>query len=261
MIIVQLIGGLGNQMFQYAFARKLSTLKNVPVKLDIFWYLDIKFGSDSVRKYSLDIFNVQENIATREDVAKFLNKRGLVYKVIKKFKRDVLKIDSFSFNDKFFDTPDDCYLEGFWQSEKYFSDIREILLKEFTLKNGLGDVAKNIEAQELDGNSVALHIRRGDYVSDKKVSDSIGVCDMGYYYQAIDMIKEKISQPTFFVYSDDIDWVKENLKIDAPCVFVSRPELKDCEELVLMSKCKHNIRNCKPKQTNQNHWFSSHSIR
>jgi len=242
MIIVKLIGGLGNQMFQHAFAKKLSLIKRVPVKLDVFWYEDAKnFTKNSLRKYILDNYNTSLRIATREEVVSFLSKRSFVFKVIKKIKRDVLRLDDFSFKEKHFNVSDNAYLEGWWQSEKYFFDIRDILLKEFSLKNGFSGVVKKIETQEIGCNSVSLHIRRGDYVSLKQVNDAFGVLGLEHYDKAIKIIKEKMKEPRFFIFSDDIAWAKENLKIGENAVFVSSPEIKDYEELILMSKCKHNI--------------------
>ncbi|MCX6800176.1 MAG: alpha-1,2-fucosyltransferase, partial [Candidatus Falkowbacteria bacterium] len=173
MIIIKLTGGLGNQMFQYAFARKLSVLKNVPIKLDIFWYLDSNFGKDTKREYALKLFDIQENIATREDVAPFLAKRSLIHRFIKKFKRDILNIDDFGFNPKLLATKNDVYFDDHCQSEKYFIDIADVLRKEFILKDGLSLDAQVIQKQILTSNSVSLHIRRGDYVSDKNANTMI----------------------------------------------------------------------------------------
>lgn len=241
MIIIKLIGGLGNQMFQYALGRKLSLVNKYPFKMDISWYVNEEFGRDIKREYSLKHFNVVEDFAMEDELKKFAYKKKFLYKLIQKFKKEVLGISNISFVSKILKTRDNSYLDGFWQSEKYFADIKDVLLKDFSLKDGLSDMAEEIEKQEAGSNSVSLHVRRGDYVSDKKVSDSIGICSPDHYREAIKIIKGKVPSPTFFIYSDDIGWVKDNLKIDAPTVYVSRPELKDYEELVLMSKCKHNI--------------------
>jgi hypothetical protein len=241
MIIVKLIGGLGNQMFQYALGRKLSHTKKYPFKLDISWYKNKEFGPDITREYSLGHFNVIENFATDQEIAKFAYKKEFFYRLATKIKREVFGIGQIGFDRRVFATPDNSHLDGFWQSEKYFSDIRDILLREFTLKTGFSPAAEEIAKQEADADSVSLHIRRGDYVTDKRVVSTIGSCDMGYYRRAVDIIKKKIVQPVFFIYSDDIAWVRENLRLEAPAVYVSRPEFKDYEELTLMSRCKHNI--------------------
>lgn len=242
MIIIKLIGGLGNQMFQYAFYRKLSILKNIPVKLDIFGYSDTYFlNKDEKREYSLRHFKIQENLATREEIKEFSGLKSLLRKFIKKIKRDIFKIDNFSFNEKEFQVADKTYLSDYWQSEKYFKDIADILRKEFTLKNDLSFFAKNIEKKIVNSNSVSLHIRRGDYAFNQKVKYCFGLLSLDYYQRAIEIIKDKINNPLFFIFSDDIDWVKKNLNLDASLIYVSNSNLRDYEELVLMSKCKHNI--------------------
>jgi len=104
-----------------------------------------------------------------------------------------------------------------------------------------GNLYKNNEQKIKEKNSVSLHIRRGDYLTMQKAIDTIGVCPLDYYDKAIREITRKIKNPTFFIFSDDINWVKENLKTNSPTIFVSGGKLKDYEELILMSKCKHNI--------------------
>ena len=241
MIIVKLNGGLGNQMFQYAFARKLSVVKKTPVKLDNFLYLDADFGKDSRREYGLGHFNTNENLATREDVAPFLGYSGVVRKLIKKVKRDILRLDECVYHPKYLAPLDNAYLEGYWQSEKYFLDIRDILLKELALKDRLSQAACDFGNKVNSVNAVSLHIRRGDYTSNKKVVEKFGACGLDYYIEAIETMKSKVVSPVLFIFSDDINWVRENLKLDNPVVYVSSTKIKDYEELILMSKCKHNI--------------------
>jgi hypothetical protein len=113
--------------------------------------------------------------------------------------------------------------------------------KEFTLKEPLSAISQEYTNKILDTkNAVSIHIRRGDYVLNTSTNKHHGVCNLDYYEAAVEYIREKIESLTFFIFSDDIAWVKENLKLDN-AVFVSSPEIKDYEELILMSKCKHNI--------------------
>lgn len=241
MIIVKLVGGLGNQMFQYAFAKKLSLAHDVPVMLDNYWYTDVKFGKDAAREYALGKFKTSLPLASREDIARLTADRGFWFKAIRKVKRDIFRIDEFSFDPKQLDTKDGSYLEGYWQTESYFSDIRSTIIDEFSLGEGLSPTGQVIAQQEESCNSVSIHIRRGDYVSNKKVADVFGVLSLVYYHNAVRAIKDKVSDPVFFVFSDDIKWAEANLDLGAGTVYVSRPEIKDHEEIVLMSKCKHNI--------------------
>jgi len=240
MIIFKLTGGLGNQMFQYAFIKKISILRDVEVKMDVFWYADAAFGRDEKREYSLRHFNIVENLASREEVKRYSDAISFWHKLVRKIKRDIFHFDDFTFRESEFLIPDNSYVLGYWQSEKYFLDIRDVLLREFTLKDGFSEVAKKIERQQINCNSVSIHIRRGDYVINKKVGNAFGILGLDHYHEAIRLIKEKVSEARFFVYSDDIDWAKENF-IGDEFVFVSVPGIRDYEELILMSKCKHNI--------------------
>ena len=132
--------------------------------------------------------------------------------------------------------------EGLYQSEEYFNNIKDVIKKEFTLKNPLGNEAGASE-KEMNNSlfPISLHIRRGDYVKNKIVREILGTLPLEYYKQAINFVTKNIKNPTFFIFSDDIEWAKENLKTSLPTVFVSKQGIKDYEELILMSKCKHNI--------------------
>jgi hypothetical protein len=132
-------------------------------------------------------------------------------------------------------------LEGFWQNEKYFSDIDEIIRQDFTLKNELSIPALEIDKKIAETESVSIHFRYGDYLFNKKTGKLFGVPDFDYYQTAINKIKSKINNPVFFIFSDDIGLVKKKLQADPFLYFVSQPGLKDFEELILMSRCKHNI--------------------
>jgi hypothetical protein len=231
MIIVKLKGGLGNQLFQYTFGKYFSIKNNVEFKIDN----GINSNKqDTYRKYLLDNFNIKEEIATEEEVASAKYPLGIISKIWRGFKSKILKIHNIGWNPKILKSKVK-YFDGFWQSYKYLEPIRDTLLKEITLNE---PVENNLIP---NSNSVSIHIRRGDYVDDKKTKSAHLTFGMEYYNEAIKIIKEKIENPVFYVFSDDIEWVKENFKIDSPTVFVSKPEIKDFEELMIMSKCKHNI--------------------
>lgn len=212
---IKLKGGLGNQMFQYAHGRKLE-LSGQKVVFDISFFAGSRANNDISRDFKLDVFNLGTN-------AEFLNKPSSFSIFIAKVKK-VLGVK----------------VEEYYQGVKYFIDISDIIKKEFTLKNGLSEVMRDFEEKVSDSNSISLHIRRGDYIADARTNAFHGVCGLDYYQAAMKLIKERVSAPIFFVFSDDIDWAKENLK-GGEFVFVSCSSVKDYEELILMSKCKHNI--------------------
>jgi hypothetical protein len=149
--------------------------------------------------------------------------------------------NAFSYNKKEIVNKDNKYYVGFWQNEKYFQEISDVIRKNFTLKKKTSIVFNN-NLQKVNGsqNSISIHVRRTDILDPKNKYG--GICDLEYYNKAIKYLVDKIdSNITLFIFSDDIEWCKENLKFPFPMTFVSSPEIPDYEELILMSKCKHNI--------------------
>ncbi len=236
MLIVKLKGGLGNQLFQYAFGRLLALRRNEELKLD---KSGLGAKTDTYRSYALDNFNIKENIAESVEAYKLEYPYGKLSKLINIFKTKLLRQFHIGYEKNLLESKTN-YFSGFFQSYKYLEPIKNELLKEITLKENLEEKFQNLLLQMKNVNSVALHIRRGDYVSDAKTKAAHFICDLAYYEKAIRIIKEKIGGVKFFVFSDDIEWAKENLKGEE-FVFVSGPGVEDYEELILMSLCKNNI--------------------
>ena len=248
MIIVALFEGLANQMFQYATARCLAEKYSTEIKLDISC-----FESNRRRKYGLHCFNIQEHIASQYEVDLLLNRPK--NRVDKYWKNTLQKIgvssrsnmillqeNFFHFNQNILEAPNNTYLWGFWQSEKYFIDIREILLREFSIKYPLSVQSKETSEKIKFHESISLHIRRGDYVQDEKSHQLHGVCDLDYYDRCIEYMNKKVNNPHFFVFSDDPQWAKDNLKCHIPITIIDHNSgLRSYEDLHLMSQCKHNI--------------------
>jgi len=240
MVIIKLKGGLGNQLFQYAFGRLIALKRGEDLKLD----KDI-LGQrgDTYRAYGLDNFNIKAEIASREEVLKVKYPLGLVSKAWRFFKAKFLRNFHIGFEARMLKTKA-LYLDGFFQSCKYLEPIRRELLEEVSLKEDISLKYSDLLSDLNFSNSVALHIRRGDYVNNPATKKAHFICDLSYYQKAISLIKEKLNEesliPKFFVFSDDINWAKENLKTEN-CLFISRPEFLDSEELILMSKAKNNI--------------------
>ncbi len=234
MIIIKIIGGLGNQMFQYALGRALSIKNNVEFKMDL-----SGFESYKLHDYSLKHFNITENIATFKEIKSIKNK-----KLLQLFYRHSSQIIEkyFYYDSAILKVIDKVYLDGYWQSEKYFNDISEVIRKDFTVKHQ--QAGRNKEIAELieDSNSVSLHIRRGDYVSNKITNTVHGLCNLDYYNRAIIYIAEKFSNLHFFVFSDDPIWTKKYISVKENITYVDHNKAdKNYEDLRLMSQCKHHI--------------------
>jgi hypothetical protein len=240
MIIVRLIGGLGNQMFQYAAGRYLSLKHDTELKFDIY---DYHLFPD--RGFKLFNFNIVGEKATQEEIDR-LRKRSLLDKILIRvtgnpnYPRTFFMEREGEVNYQLFSLPDNVYLYGYFQKPDYFSSIRDTLINEFTPSEGL--VCEPIMQEMAAVNSISVHIRRGDYVTDKNANQRFGVCSLDYYKNACKYIINNVIDPRFYIFSDDPSWVRSNFDFLDDYIIVSEMDyLEDFQELVLMSKCKHNI--------------------
>jgi len=245
MIVVKILGGLGNQLFQYAFGKAIENKTGNKVYYDV---KDLKTNY-KLRKFSIAYFNVKidtGNECDMEALKSSFNK--IVFKIyqlsggrmIPKRKLKYYSQTRFLFDETVFSLSDNVYLNGYWQSERYFNDIKELIKSEFTLLDTLNADKLIISKQIDNSNSVSIHIRRGDYINvpaNKKLYHS---CSLQYYEDAINYISARLANPLFFIFSDDISWAKDNLNGNYNLVFMN-PGNEDYEDLTLMSRCKHNI--------------------
>jgi hypothetical protein len=239
MIITKIYGGLGNQLFQYAIGRCLSEQKNVPFFLDI-----SQFDNYKLRGYNLGEFNITENFANKDISNRYsFFESSKLNNICNKlmFNNGYIREKTFDFDENLFKiNHDEIYLEGYWQNEKYFSSINNILRNEFTLRNPLSDNAKNTENLICTtSDSVSVHVRKTDFLKkeNKKIFTDLTA---SYYENAIQNIVMHLKNPHLFVFSDDFTWVKENIHFDLPITYIDSNNPAH-EDLHLMSQCKHNI--------------------
>lgn len=247
MIIVRLSGGLGNQMFQYAAGRALSYHRGI----DFFLHPDFTGNKITPRNYRLNNLNVIESFAKDDHGAQFWSKNSpdLIKKLLVQFQHYYPCMKNGYLDDNLvylfpgsINKFENIYLDGFWQSEKFFRDIKDIIKKEFTIKNEPSLLNKNMIEKIIETNSVSVHIRRGDFITNVAANQCHGVCSLDYYFTAIDTITESINNPHFYIFSDDPEWCRNNFNIRYPVTFISHngPD-HDYEDLRLMSTCKHHI--------------------
>jgi hypothetical protein len=252
MIVVQLLGGLGNQMFQYALGRHLSVKLNTDLKLDTSILLDWSEGRHGVnRNYDLDLFTMTPAIAEKQDIDLYHTQlMSFPEKVIFKLKtavkgRNVIRERFFHFDESVLDLKGDFYLEGTWQSYKYFQSIEDIIKKDFTFKHSIEGKGTDLLEKIKCTKSVCLNVRRTDFVSVSSTTEILGFVGIDYYMNALELTKEKIGTDfNVFIFSDDIDWCKENFGfIEQPVSFVdhSYAGVKFSQYLQLMKYCKHYI--------------------
>ncbi len=233
MIIVQINAGLGNQMTKYALGRHLAILNKTNLKLDI-----STFRTYKLHNYGLDRFNIQASLATPQEIRRLktcnIRRRLGLIKT-----SHVIEKESSIFDESILSLRGDFYLEGYWQVEKYFKDIEDIIRNDFQVKEALTGKNKEVADMIADSNSVSLHIRRGDYLDHPEIYATFG---LDYYLRAVEFIARQFINPTCFIFSDDMPWVKKNLKLDFPATYVDHNLAnKNYEDLRLMSLCQHNI--------------------
>ena len=238
MVIVKIVGGLGNQMFCYAYAKSLEQ-KGHEVKIDISAFETYKLHGG----YQLDKYNIDLDSSIKDENDKFY-KNTFFYKVLRRFGMDFsrrIKEKSLLFDKKLLEIDDNSYLDGYFQCEKYFKDIREIILKQFTINQDISNYTKEIKNKiQNSKNSCSLHIRRGDFVNSTNINIH-GACDIEYYKKAMKYLEEKVENINYFIFSDDIEWVKENLAIQNAIYIDSKEKRIPHEDIYLMSLCKNNI--------------------
>jgi hypothetical protein len=244
MITTNLKGGLGNQMFQYATGLALAQKNNDELLIDNSGYFDSRVvNSDTPRTYELGHFNISASVASPEQINKAKYPYGIFSKIIRGINKKILQRNYLDFHPEIFANPTNnknIYLDGFFQSEKNFLSIRSQLLKEFSLKKDLPN--KDLTQEIEQSNSVAVHIRHGDYLNDPKTNEYHGTCSEQYYQKAIDEIRKTVTDPIFYLFSDDPEWINDNFEVDGINMKIGTDsKLSPQEELVLMSKCKHNI--------------------
>ena len=233
MQIVWCLGGLGNQMFQYAFYRNLE-LMGKDAYLDIGEYRDYELHNGfELQK----IFSIAPKIISTSDVASF--RQNKFFKILDRLKlfRRVISQSEFNFERKYFDYYFSRYLIGYWQSEAYFSEINAQIREDFTFP--VLDAENQLIADKIEAtNAVSLHVRMGDYVNHPLHG---GICTLEFYRKAINIISCEVSNPQFFVFSNDINLCQSNLQLDNAIYVIGNSGANSFKDMHLMSLCKHNI--------------------
>jgi hypothetical protein len=204
MILIKLTGGLGNQLFQYAYGKALSLKKKERLVLDTSWY-----KGRLNRVYLLDNFMIDAPVASW---------------FTRTYRKNQILQDH----------------TGEWHSEKYFKEYAQIIRDNFKLKTPPSKKAADLLQHINSVNSVSLHLRGTDYVTGNK-SAFHGTASPEYYSQAVALMREKVQNPHFFIFTDDTPWARVHIQFPEPFTLVSESKNTACEELALMAFCKHNI--------------------
>jgi hypothetical protein len=231
--ITHLQGGLGNQMFQYAAGRRLAQATNSTLLLDLEWYQKPRDPQETPRNYELGRFRVTTK-TYRRDILSRLYRRLMNQRLAFYYEK------AYTFDPVVLKLPHNSYIHGSFQSWKYFDDIRSILIEEFSLERPMDDPNQRL-LEEIKANpaAISLHVRRGDYVTNKAAIQVLGATPLDYYERALAKIP-KAHGSKVFVFSDDPKWCQQNLKINIDHQFLpTNPN--GMYDMMLMAACKHNI--------------------
>lgn len=246
MITIRLQGGLGNQMFQYAFGLYLKKILNADIQFDISFYDQYKSLQATPRELELDVFCVSEFKKVRgtflpnsllSKINRFLKRKLLPY-----YLHDYVKEQKREKDDNLKRVGKGSYLDGYWQNVQYLQEVQAQLSNEFILKVKLSEKAIFYSHLILNSKkSISIHVRRDDYI--KNYSDIFCILDADYYQRAIQKIitlTDDIS-PSIFVFSQDMEWCRQNISSEYHVVYVDSKQMHSYEDMLLMSMCHYNI--------------------
>ena len=250
MIIVRLMGGLGNQMFQYAAGKALADRLGVPLQLDR-TFLDQRSENPgyTLRNFELDVFQISAGTVEKSVVARMRKPlENSMHRKLSNMFPSLIRNHVFSETQKklikeFELLTDPVYMEGYWQTEKYFLSIADQLRsKDFIPVAAISSMNAELLRKIGRTSSVSMHVRRGDYVTNAETNKYHGICSVDYYQHSAKMIVEKTGADHFYVFSDDPEWVKANIVLPYSTTYISHNIARESYwDIVLMQHCKHHI--------------------
>ena len=243
MIVVRLMGGLGNQLFQYALGRHLSLKAKTTLRLDC----SLLPVADTPYRYELHAYRLDAQQAIPRDVRRFNEAyrgvKGLVARAAHRWRfgtrRTHIVERTLDFDPEVLAAGDDVMLEGYWQSPRYFESIEQTLRNDLRLRSPLPEAAQAAAAALREEESVCVHVRRGDYVSDPRAAAFHGSCGMDYYDEAIARVISRIPGARFHVFSNDPGWVRDHFRLPVPFQCVEATPEQPHVDLAVMSSCRH----------------------
>jgi hypothetical protein len=247
MVVIQLQGGLGNQMFQFAFASILAKNNKSSVKVDkSFFEISLKQQGCTARNFELDTFRNFYLKASHDEINSLIH-ISFIDKIKKKLGLYVSKIyvePSFDFHPYALSIKSPVYLKGYFQSYRYLISSEKYIRDIFSFPvDKLDSINKKVFETIKSLTTISLHIRRGDYISNKLTQQFHGNCDLAYYMDAISLLDSRSKHFTLIFFSDDIVWVKEHFEnLPYPKIFINHNRNENSwKDMFLMSSCSHNI--------------------
>lgn len=255
MIITWLSGGLGNQMFQYAAGLALAERRRTVLKLDVSWFRHDP-AYEAHNRYALSCFNVTEQFATAEEIDRVRGVQltrperwSVALAGALRFRRYAQRHaapanwhqpPTFAFYPQFLAQPDNTYLNGMFQSEKFFAGAADLLRLHFSFRYPPQPEVAALATRIRSGPSAAVHFRRGDYQRNATFTREIGTLDLAYYHRAVRLLRERSPEATLYIFSDDIEAVAREFTPDGPHEFVRCVQPWHAfDKIRLMALCEH----------------------
>ena len=245
MIVVRLFGGLGNQMFQYATARRLALLHAAELRFDLSW-----FDTQALRTPDLVQLRIAATRADDRPPLPLIPAEWTGASRVARLRRKLLSrrsgwhlvVESCPgvFDPSVLSAPDQALLIGYWQSERYFEGMEQGLRNEFAPRQSLTPGAAVLRDEILAAGGVSVHVRRGDYAANQQ-SQAHGLCPPEYYRRAMSLLDDKLGAPQYFVFSDDPGWVAEQIRHPRIRLVSQDAGLAAYEELTLMTHCRAHV--------------------
>lgn len=243
MIVFAAYGGLGNQLFQYATGRSLAMLRGTELVVDPTWFENVP-SDVTFRQYELGRYDIAARLPTAVERRAIPLMRGRFTRRLPFLHRWhlVRETSSRHYDEAVLQAPNNSYLDGYWQSARYFDGIRKTLLQELQPRAPMAPADQAVAARMAEGEAVSVHVRRSDYVTHSRASQTHGTCSIEYYQDAFAALRQQVKNPQLFIFSDDPDWTRENLRLDAPTEYVTHNGGDTAfQDIRLMSLCRHHI--------------------
>ena len=241
MIVIRLRGGLGNQLFEYAAGKSLAYHHGVPLKVDPYYY-----RLHPNRSVVLDRFHTDYEIATAQEINQLVGRTRVEKFFHKKthyrYCRQAFAQPYYHFYPDFYQLPAHVYLSGYWQSERYFQPYLDTFREQLVPREAPSEANQKLIEEMNTTQSVSLHVRHGDYVAKPSADHFFAPLEETYYRAAITFIRQKISAPRFYVFSDNIEWCRRTFADLESAVFVDHNrEAQSYWDLWLIAQCRHHV--------------------
>ncbi len=249
MIVVHLSGGLGNEMFQYATGRALAARQGTELVLDPSWFEGEGGGEIGfIRRFELGCFDLPARLAHVEEVGRFPRSRieahlGRVLARGKPLLRLKVEPPFGALSPEIVEAPDNTCIRGYWQNPSYFADAEGLLRKDFTFRRDVIErgaaTAREIERARIP--TLAVHVRRGTYLSDSGIRERLGALAADYYRGAVETITARVGDVRVFIFSDDPVWCRARLKLDHETTVIGGEKDTWPTIMHLISLCGHQV--------------------